>query len=62
MTKLAYLRKPRPEHQRQAKERPCLKCREPFKSEWWGERVCPRCKTKSAWREGARGFPEEWMS
>ena len=32
--------------------RPCLLCREPFPSEWAGERVCPRCKSTAAWRNG----------
>ena len=40
-----------------AKEAPklrhCLSCQSEFESEWSGERVCPRCKRKSAWRAGA---------
>ena len=34
------------------KARRCLMCRNPFESEWVGERVCRRCKDTSAWREG----------
>jgi hypothetical protein len=33
-------------------ERPCLRCQDRFPSAWAGERVCPRCKSTSAWREG----------
>jgi hypothetical protein len=36
------------------KERQCLMCRERFESAWAGERICPRCRTKSTWREGIR--------
>jgi uncharacterized paraquat-inducible protein A len=45
--------KPEPLHAYEAKSRQCLKCREPFKSSWPGERVCPRCKTTIIWREGS---------
>jgi hypothetical protein len=24
--------------------RPCMKCREPFESEWIGNRLCEKCK------------------
>lgn len=34
------------------KIRRCLKCQTPFHSEWSGERICPRCKTTTAWRQG----------
>ena len=34
------------------KSRQCLKCREPFSSEWSGERVCKRCKSSGTWRSG----------
>jgi DnaJ-class molecular chaperone len=34
------------------KSRNCLKCREPFSSEWSGERVCKRCKSSGTWRSG----------
>lgn len=33
-----------------AAERVCLRCRSPFWSEGFGERVCPRCKASSVWR------------
>lgn len=36
----------------QPKTRLCLKCREPFSSEWSGERVCKRCKSSGTWRSG----------
>jgi hypothetical protein len=29
--------------------RPCLRCRTPFASHGFGERICRRCKGKSAW-------------
>ncbi len=51
--------KPKPERTYIAKTRRCLKCREPFESEWAGERVCVRCKGSSSWREGA-DFETEW--
>lgn len=35
------------------KERKCLKCREPFPSEWAGERICKRCKSSGSWRNGS---------
>lgn len=34
------------------KIRRCLACRKPFKSDWAGERICPKCKSSSAWRAG----------
>jgi hypothetical protein len=34
------------------KMRPCLKCRTPFLSEWSGERICRKCKSTIAWRQG----------
>jgi len=33
-----------------AAERVCLKCRSPFWSEGFGERICSRCKASSVWR------------
>ena len=32
--------------------RRCLKCRDHFESSWSGERICKRCKSTAAWREG----------
>ena len=34
------------------KVRRCLRCKDEFRSEWSGERVCPRCKNTNAWRSG----------
>lgn len=34
-------------------QRMCLNCRVSFDSAWAGERVCPRCKATTAWRNGA---------
>ncbi len=39
------------------KTRSCLKCREPFESEWSGERVCKHCKSLNSWREGTTSTP-----
>jgi len=33
------------------KQRRCLKCQVEFISEWAGERICGRCKSRQAWRE-----------
>ncbi len=54
--------KPIPERVHVAKTRKCLNCREPFESEWSGERVCKHCKSLDSWREattsaGVRGQP-----
>ena len=35
------------------RHRRCLMCRERFGSEWAGERVCKKCKSHAAWREGS---------
>jgi hypothetical protein len=34
------------------KSRQCLRCSSAFESEWSGERICPRCKTSAAWKNG----------
>lgn len=34
------------------KLRNCLMCRTEFVSAWAGERICPRCKGTSTWRQG----------
>lgn len=34
------------------KQRTCLRCRKAFTSEWSGERICARCKTSKAWKQG----------
>jgi hypothetical protein len=41
-----------PRREELPKSRQCLKCREPFSSEWSGERVCKRCKSSGTWRSG----------
>ena len=46
-----------PERAQVAKTRRCLKCREPFESEWSGERVCKHCKSLNSWREGTTSTP-----
>ena len=42
------------------KARHCLKCRAPFTSTWAGERVCPKCKATSAWRDGVAPNMASW--
>jgi hypothetical protein len=39
------------------RQRKCLKCRTPFRSDWAGERVCAPCKSKADWRQGAAMRP-----
>lgn len=34
------------------KQRRCLMCRTDFTSTWSGERICGKCRSKAAWREG----------
>jgi Zn finger protein HypA/HybF involved in hydrogenase expression len=34
------------------KKRHCLRCSSEFESTWAGHRICPRCKSTSAWRAG----------
>jgi hypothetical protein len=34
------------------KVRQCLRCRATFPSNWCGERICARCKSSNAWRNG----------
>ncbi|RLK07274.1 hypothetical protein CLV75_2389 [Ruegeria conchae] len=38
-------------------ERPCLRCRTPFWSEGFGERICRRCKGLNVWRNGVSESP-----
>ncbi len=61
MTNVAYVRKPVPRRMETKKVRACLKCRETFESKWSGERVCKKCKTRIAWREGVGGLTERWI-
>ncbi|MDA0703860.1 MAG: hypothetical protein O3A96_11590 [Proteobacteria bacterium] len=35
------------------KKRECLRCNTKFTSDWAGERICPRCKGSSAWKNGS---------
>jgi hypothetical protein len=35
------------------KIRRCLRCSTEFPSAWSGERICVRCKSTAAWRQGA---------
>lgn len=34
------------------KTRRCLVCSEDFLSAWAGERVCKKCRSSTAWRQG----------
>lgn len=34
------------------KARRCLRCETSFDSAWSGQRICPRCKGSSTWRNG----------
>ena len=58
MSRIGYLRraylyrKAENEPPQQITLRHCLKCQAPFESAWSGERVCQKCKTKRAWRDG----------
>ncbi len=49
--------KPKTERVHVAKTRKCLKCCEPFESEWSGERVCKHCKSLDSWREATTSTP-----
>lgn len=40
------------ERQSQRKERDCMMCGEGFESEWFGERICRKCKSTAAYRQG----------
>ena len=50
--------KPAPEREYASERRRCLKCRELFLSDWLGERICPHCKAKEAWRDGRSWLTE----
>jgi len=56
----AYLRKAENEPTLDVKNRHCLKCQAPFTSTWAGERVCPKCKSSNAWREGVAPNMASW--
>lgn len=34
-----------------ARFRLCLRCQAAFQSEWFGERICARCKGSTGWRQ-----------
>jgi hypothetical protein len=36
----------------QPKLRSCLSCQDKFVSAWSGERICKRCRSSAAWRNG----------
>ena len=61
MTNVTYVRKPVPRRIERKKVRACLKCRGPFESEWSGERVCKKCKTRISWRMDVSGLPVRWI-
>ena len=54
--KAAYHKKPEYEEDvrrdDERKTRKCLMCKDPFLSEWAGERVCRNCKQRAEWRSG----------
>ena len=55
---MAHYSKPTPERTYVSKTRNCLKRREPFESDWAGERICRRCKGTHGWREGVASTPD----
>ena len=38
----------------QRRSRACLTCQARFESEWYGERICKRCKSRAGMRQGKR--------
>jgi uncharacterized paraquat-inducible protein A len=38
----------------QRRARACLTCQSRFESEWYGERICKRCKSRAGMRQGKR--------
>jgi len=50
LKKLEYEQDVRPDYV--LKTRNCLVCKVEFLSEWVGERVCKKCKSRSDWRNG----------
>ena len=47
-----YHKKPESDRKHEVKTRKCLMCRNDFKSNWSGERICPNCKQTQAWSDG----------
>jgi hypothetical protein len=43
-------------HDQQQRERRCLSCGGQFASTGPGNRICPRCKHRDAWKSGACDF------
>ncbi|WP_420349010.1 hypothetical protein [Pelagibius sp.] len=50
--KQSSFKKPAANVPQEAIVRRCLMCRDRFESAWHGERICKRCKSTAAWREG----------
>ena len=50
MTTDQILDPPKPARGDVAAERLCMRCRTPFPSEGFGERICKRCKGQAAWK------------
>lgn len=46
------LKTPETDRDKAVKPRRCLLCGNSFPSEWAGERVCRKCKSTTAWRNG----------
>ncbi len=54
MTNAAAIDAPRGQPDRDIRKiRQCLRCKASFPSGWSGERICSRCKSSNAWRNGA---------
>ncbi len=45
-------KKPEADTKTDAKKRKCLMCGTKFQSAWVGERICGKCKSTNAWRNG----------
>ncbi len=50
---MSYTAKPASEMDIDPKVRNCLSCLRPFTSEWAGERICRKCKSRPSWRGGS---------
>lgn len=46
------VKKPESDRPHISKTRKCLMCRNEFRSQWSGERICPNCKQTQAWSDG----------
>ncbi|MBM3507467.1 MAG: hypothetical protein FJX64_07055 [Alphaproteobacteria bacterium] len=47
-----WRRKPSSRSDDGPRERKCLRCQTLFESAWCGERICRRCQSAAAWRQG----------